>query len=97
MPARNPSFGQTAVEAETMSDNLGDGVVSTRFEPPNEITVLFDDKTRTFPMSAAATLADLAQRLAEEGGPQRRQMRSVTVKLRGPLGSRRQCRPRETP
>jgi len=40
-----------------MSDwnNLADGVVSTRFGPPNEITVLFDDRTWTFPMSAAAT------------------------------------------
>jgi hypothetical protein len=76
------------VEAETMSDwnNLANGVIQTRFGPPNEITVLFEDRTRTFPMAAAATLADLAQRLAEEGGPQRRQMLSVTVKLTGAPG-----------
>ena len=77
-----------------MSDwnNLANGVIQTRFGPPNEITVLFEDRTRTFPMAAAATLADLAQRLAEEGGPQHRQMLSVTVKLTGAPGfSRHRC------
>jgi hypothetical protein len=71
-----------------MSDwnNLANGVIQTRAGPPNEITVLFEDGTRTFPMSVAATLAEIAQRLAEEGGPQRRQMLSVTVKLGGEPG-----------
>lgn len=69
-----------------------DGVVSTGFEPPNEITVLFNDRTLSFPMSASATLADLAERLAEEGEPLRR-MLSVRVKLGGAIGFRHQpCR-----
>jgi hypothetical protein len=87
--ADNFGFGQKRlVEEEIMSDwdNLGNGMVSRPFVPPNEITVLFDDRTRTFLMSAATTLADVAQRLAEEGGPQRSQMLSVTIKLGGAPG-----------
>jgi hypothetical protein len=66
-----------------MSDwgNVTDGATSGR---PNEITVLFADRALSFPMSAAATLADLAERLAAEGGPHR-QMVSVTVKLSRPI------------
>jgi hypothetical protein len=84
------------MEGEMMSnwDNWA-GVVSTRFGPPNEITVLFDDRMWTFPMSAAATLADVAQRLVEEGGPQRRQMLSVIVKLGSALGFRSRSRRRK--
>jgi hypothetical protein len=52
----------------------------TGVEPANEITVLFDDATTTFVMPAAATLTDLAQRLAIEGRSSRR-MVSVVVKL----------------
>jgi hypothetical protein len=86
------------MEAKTMRDrdNVIDGVVSTGVEPPNKITVLFDDSTLSFPMSASATLADLAERLGEEGGPDR-QMLSVTVKLGGAIGFRRQSRRQETP
>jgi hypothetical protein len=88
LPGRAISSDMTAAEAKAMTDwnNLGGGAVPTRFGPPNEITVLFDDRTRTFPMSAAATLADLAERLAAEGGPQRRHLLSVTVKLGGAIG-----------
>lgn len=62
-------------------DNAANGMVSTGFGTANEVTVLFDDKTVIFPISTAFTLADLAQRLAEEGGSQQRQMLTVTVKL----------------
>jgi hypothetical protein len=82
------SVASTAgMEVERMSDgdNTTNDMVSTGFGPPNEVTVLFDDKTVTFPFSTASTLADLAQRLAEERGPQSRQMLSVTVKLRGAI------------
>jgi hypothetical protein len=61
-------------------NDASDSVVMTASAPLNEITVLFEDSTVTFPMPAAATLADLAGRLTEEGGPQR-QMLSVTIKL----------------
>jgi hypothetical protein len=82
------------MEVRTMSDwgIAAHGVVSAGFGRPNEITVLFDDRTLTFPMPAAATLADLAGRLAEAGGPPRR----VTVKLGAPIGFRGWSRPRET-
>jgi hypothetical protein len=82
------SVASTAgMEVERMSDweNTTNDMVSTGFGPPNEVTVLFDDKTMTFPFSTASTLADLAQRLAEERGPQSRQMLSVTVKLGGAI------------
>ena len=77
-------------------DNLADGTVSTGFRPPSEITVLFDDRTLTFRMPAAATLTDLARRLAEEGGP-RGQMLSVTIKLGGGIGVGHRSRQRATP
>jgi hypothetical protein len=97
VPTRAISPDTTAVEAKAMNDwnNLAGGVVSTRFRPPNVITVLFDDRTRTFPMSAAATLTDLAQRLAEEGEPQRPHLLSVTVKLGGAIGFQSRPRPRK--
>jgi hypothetical protein len=84
------------MEAKMMSDwnCLADGVVSTGFGPSSEITVLFDDTTLTFPMPPAATLTDLAQRLAEEGGPHR-QMLSVSIKLDSPIGLRSRSRQRE--
>jgi hypothetical protein len=72
-------------------DNLADGVVSTRFGQPNKITVLFDDRMVSFPMSPAATLADLARRLTEEGGPHR-QLLAVTIKLGSALGLRSRSR-----
>ena len=62
-------------------NNAAGVVASAGFAPPNEITVLFDDSAVTFPMPAAATLADLAGRLIEERGRPRRQMLSVTIKL----------------
>lgn len=78
-------------------DNTAHDMVSTNFGPPNEITVLFDDRIVTFPMSTASTLADLVQRLAEKGGPQSRQILSVTVKQGGAIGFRGRCRQQETP
>jgi hypothetical protein len=63
--------------------NAADGVAVTGFAPANEVTVRFDDKTVIFPMPTASTVADLARRVAAEGGSQRRQMCSVTVKLGG--------------
>lgn len=88
--ARYNNLGN-AMEAEMLSDwnsRANAVVVSTRFGPLNEITVLFDDKALTFPMPPAATLTDLAQRLAVEGGP-RQQMLSVTIKLGGSMSVRR--------
>jgi hypothetical protein len=76
-------------------ENATDGATSTGFRRPNQITVLFDDRTLSFPMPAAATLADLAGRLAAEGGLHR-QMLSVTIKLGGAIGFRRQFRQQET-
>lgn len=61
-------------------NNAAEGV-NSGLAPANEITVLFDDSTLTFPMPAAATLADLAGRLNEEGAPRRRHMLAVTIKL----------------
>jgi hypothetical protein len=88
-------FGQSrnGAEMEMMSDwnSVAGGIVSSGFGPPNEITVLFDDRMLTFPMSPAATLTDLAQRLTEEGRP-REQMLSVTIKLGEPIGIRRRFR-----
>ena len=87
------------MEAEMMShwSSVADADVSTGFgPPPNEITVLFDDRTLTFPMPRASTLTDLAKRLAEEGGP-REQMLSVTIKLGDAAGVRRSSRQQETP
>ena len=72
-------------------NSLADAVVSTGFGPPNEITVLFDDRTLIFPMPPGATLTDLAQRLAEAGGPEG-QMLSVTIKLGGRMSVRRRSR-----
>ena len=69
-------------------NNASDNVVMKASAPLNEITVLFEDSTVTFPMPAAATLADLAGRLTEEGGPQR-QMLSVTIKLSDATGLRK--------
>jgi hypothetical protein len=71
------------VEAEAMSDwnNTVNSLVSTNFAPMNEVTVLFDDSTATFPMPADATLADLAGRLTDGNGPHRRQMLALTIKL----------------
>jgi len=63
------------------STNAADGVISTAFAAPNEITVLFDDRAVTFPVPAAATLADVAWRLTQARGPQRRQMLSVKIRL----------------
>jgi hypothetical protein len=79
-----------------MSDwnNVARGMVSTGFAPPNEITVLFDDSTITFPMPAAATLADIAGRLTDAGVPQRRQMLALTIKLGGAQSLRSQSWPR---
>lgn len=64
-------------------NNAVDGVLSPGLAPSNEITVLFDDSTLTFPMPAAATMADLAGRLTEEGAAQHRQMLAVTIRLGG--------------
>src|SRR5262249_36187332 len=49
-------LGATAIEAETMSGwhNSADGLVSTGFGAPHEITLLFDDRTLAFPTPAAA-------------------------------------------
>lgn len=47
----------------------------------SQVTVLFDDRALSFSMPAAATLAELAQRLAIEVASPRRRMISVTVKL----------------
>jgi hypothetical protein len=69
-------------------NNASYSMVMTASAPLNEITVLFEDSTVTFPMPAAATLADLAGRLTEEGGPQR-QMLSVTIKLGDATGLRK--------
>ncbi len=69
-------------------NNAADGVVSSGSAPPNEITVVFEDSTVTFPMPAAATLADLARRLTEERGPQH-QMLSVTIRLGDARGLRK--------
>jgi hypothetical protein len=69
-------------------NNASDSVVMTASAPLNEITVLFEDSTVTFPMPAAATLADLAGRLTDEGGPQR-QLLSVTIKLGDAIGFRK--------
>jgi hypothetical protein len=68
--------------------NASDSAVMTASAPLNEITVLFEDSTVTFPMPAAATLADLAGRLTDEGGPQR-QLLSVTIKLGDAIGFRK--------
>lgn len=67
-------------------DSAARGAASAGSGEPNEITVLFDDRTLSFAMPAAATLEDLAGRLAAASGPRRRQMRSVTVRLAGPGG-----------
>jgi hypothetical protein len=58
-------------------------VTPTASRPANQITVLFDDVALTFTMPAAATLADVAQRVAREGGSPRRRVISVIVKLNG--------------
>jgi len=70
-------------------DSAAHAAITPGFGPANQITVLFDDRTLSFPMSAAATLADLAERLAAAGGPQRRPIRAVTVKLGHTIGLRK--------
>jgi hypothetical protein len=79
------SMAGKEVERMSDSDNTTADMVSSGFGPPHEVTVLFEDKTVTFPFSTVSTLADLVQRLGEERGPQNRQMLSVTVKLGGAI------------
>jgi len=62
--------------------------VLTGSSPPNEITVVFEDDAVTFPMPAAATLAELAGRLSGERRPSH-QMLGVTIKLGGARGFRK--------
>ena len=47
----------------------------------NQVTVLFEDMTRSFAIPTAATFGDLAESLAREGGSMRRRMLAVVVKL----------------
>jgi hypothetical protein len=75
--------GIITAETKAMRDrkNVPNSALSQGFAPWNEITVLFDNSTVTFPMPAAATLADLAERLTDEDGPQHRHMLAVTIKF----------------
>ena len=59
----------------------------TAFPPANEITVLFDDSAQSFSMPAAATFAELAQRVVEQGERPRGRMISVIVKLSQDTGA----------
>ena len=49
--------------------------------PASQVTVLFEDMTRSFAMPAAATFGELAERLARERGPAHRRLLSVVVKF----------------
>jgi hypothetical protein len=49
--------------------------------PANQVTVLFEDMTRSFSIPAAATFGDLAERLDRGRGSGRRRMLAVVVKF----------------